>query len=146
LTSAPPEHVELLANLKSQKERLVALRDRCRGDVDSFVMYRYLHRSWKVYQAQGTINEMLALFLAVAPQGVPVDAIYSESIKDALARKWSESTNENWEAEVGPVVSTYWLMRYFVDECVRCTDLHETPAMLPEGWAALLEIYGIRDL
>ncbi len=55
------------------------------------------------------------------------------------------AVNANWQERTRPVLEAFWHCGYFLRQLARYgRELEAAPEMLPDGWAAVLELYGQR--
>jgi hypothetical protein len=60
-------------------------------------------------------------------------------------RTFAPEDNARWPEAAGPIVEAFFHARYFIDMATRYAGRFEIPPrVLPSGWAALLELYGLR--
>lgn len=54
-------------------------------------------------------------------------------------------SNANWDPETRPILEAFWHCAYFLEQLARYgRELSEPSGSLPSGWAAVLELYGVR--
>lgn len=136
---------ELLANAKTRLPEIGALLagfERAEEDA----VYRYYHRSLKVFWQQSAVRRARELLRDLAPEGRSLDGDFERICHEALDHEFEMSrTNTNWEAETRPILEAFWHCKYFLAQLNRyARELDEPVDMLPEGWAAALELYGLR--
>lgn len=136
---------ELLANAKARLaeiEALLAGFERAEEDA----VYRYYHRSLKVFWQQSAVRRARELLRDLAPEGRSLDGDFKRICHEALDHEFEMSrTNTNWGAETRPILEAFWHCKYFLAQLNRyARELDEPVDMLPEGWAAVLELYGLR--
>jgi hypothetical protein len=138
-------HARLLANIKFALPELVELRGHMAEHVDAFVVYRFYHQSFKVFQGQYATEKIVAALRGLAVEGFEMDAWFENIVAAGTGRKFDmKTTNGNWEAETRPIVEAYLHVRWLLDEAIRCAEMDEDPRWLPEGWAALRTVFGMR--
>lgn len=136
---------ELLANAKARLpdiEALLAAFERAEEDA----VYRYYHQSFKVFGQQAMIRRARELLHHLAPDAQSLDDGFERICHDALDHEFKMSrTNTNWGAETRPILEAFWHCKYFLGQLNRyAREIDEPVDMLPEGWAAVLELYGLR--
>ncbi len=139
---------ELLANLQAHLPELVRLLDEMNSHcVYEDLVYRYYHGSFKVYRLQAETQRIVAALREIAPEGTALcaafQAIYAAG---ASGKAWEKEHNRDWSAHTRVFVEAFFHARFFLEMAVKYgRELQGSPRMLPSGWAALLELYGIRD-
>lgn len=140
-----PAVVALFANLKTKLPELKALLDRINSEwfyEDNF--YRFYHQSFKVYYAQGTIEECVMLLEGLQP-GVPLNNWFVQIVKDGTLEKFESSHNNDWLKHTRPILEALAHCKYFLEMAVKYgTELEKPITLLPNGWAAFLYLYGLR--
>jgi len=140
-----PEVQELLANLKASAAALRQLRHQCNdhwGYEDP--VYRFYHQSFKVYQLQDTTARIVAALEGLRP-GHPLHPWFSQIVAAGTGREFTSDDNARWPEATRPVVEAFFHARYFLEMAVRYAGRFEAaPRFLRSGWAALLELYGLR--
>ena len=109
-------------------------------------IYRFYHQSFKTFEIlQTATDKALALLAAIAPDRRPFCEFFSQIIAAGTHRTFSLEDNANWVKRTAPIVEAFFHARYFLEMAVKyAEDLKVHPQQLPFGWAALLELYGIR--
>ncbi len=136
---------ELLANAKARLRDIEALLTGFeRAEEDA--VYRYYHQSFKVFSQQAMIRRARELLRDLAPEGRSLKHGFERICHDALDHEFEMSrTNTNWGAETRPILEAFWHCKYFLGQLNRYVrEIAEPVNMLPEGWAAVLELYGLR--
>jgi hypothetical protein len=135
----------LLAALKSNRERLVALLDEASshwGYEDN--VYRFYHHSFKVYGIQHLTLAITAALRALLPD-VPLNADFERIVADGTDKTFTYEANKTWNATTRPLVEAFFHARFFLQMAVKYgAELDEVPQVLPSGWAALLYLYNLR--
>ena len=140
-----PEVQELLATLKASAAALRQLRRAC-DDHWSYEdpVYRFYHQSFKVYALQETTTRIVEALEGLRP-GHPLHPWFTQIVRAGTGRTFAPDDNARWPEATRPVVEAFFHARYFLDMAVRYANRFESaPRMLPSGWAALLELYGLR--
>lgn len=132
----------------SLRERLPALTellgrvDRHWGGEDG--VYRFYHRSWKVYRLQDLTTEMVAVLQAAAPEQA-LDPWFLQIVREGTGKAWAQEHNARWLEETRPILEAFFHARYFLAMAVKYAgELERAPQMMPSGWAAILCLYGMR--
>ena len=109
-------------------------------------IYRFYHQSFKTFEIlQVATDKALALLAAISPDGRPFCEFFNQIIAAGTQRTFSLEDNANWVQRTAPIVEAFFHARYFLEMAVKyAEDLKVPPQQLPFGWAALLELYGIR--
>lgn len=142
---APEEHTLLLKNIKSELPNLEKILERANdhwGEED--LVYRFYHESNKVERTQGTVKGIYEMLEKISPnQDKKIsDRYYNQIIKEGLGAKWD---NKNWAKSCRPMIEAFFHSKYFLRMAIKYgKQYEEPPLMLHSGWAALLELYGIR--
>ena len=138
---------ELLKNIKNRLPELEELlravnEDHTYGDL----IYRFYHGSFKVYWIQNTTLNMVKILKELAPKGVKeFNWMFEEILKKGTGKKFSEKHNASWMVHTRPMVEAFFHAKYFLEMAIKFgKELEEAPTCLPSGWAAILELYGMR--
>lgn len=148
LQELPALDERLLENAKARigdVERLAAAFERAEEDG----VYRYYHQSFKVFGLQSLVRAALALLSELTPAEEPLYHRFTAICREALAHEWRwnemQAVNANWQERARPVLEAFWHCGYFLRQLARYgRELEAAPEMLPDGWAAVLELYGQR--
>jgi len=146
LEAASARDNRLLANIKESMPTLEALLD----DVDSHWgyedgMYRFYHYSYKVYRLQDETTAIVAALKSIAPTESGMCSLFTRVIADGTSKKWTQEHNADWHTHTRPIVEAYCHAVYFLRMiCKYGKELDSAPTSLASGWAAVLELYGIR--
>ncbi len=106
-------------------------------------IYRFYHQSLEVYDLQAQTREMVRVLEALAP-GRTLHPGFLEIIEEGTGRDFEPGHNADWARITRPIVEAFLHARYFLEMAVRYAHLEEPPSPLPSGYAALLELYGLR--
>jgi hypothetical protein len=140
-----PEVEALLRRIKAEAGALAKLLGECSdhwGYEDP--IYRFYHQSFKVYALQGQTSRIVAALESLRP-GHPLDEGFRRIVADGTGRTFAPEHNRRWLEATRPVVEAFFHARYFLEMTVRYgRRLDAPPRVLPSGWAALLELYGLR--
>lgn len=142
--AAPDTEISLLANLRRERrdlEKLLAACDDHWGYEDP--VYRFYHQSFKVYGLQGSTQEIVRTLQSLAPDR-PLDPWFLEIVGAGTGKEFRPEDNAHWTEVTRPIVEAFLHARYFLEMAVRYADLDSPPRPLPSGYAALLELFGLR--
>ncbi len=137
----------LLANIKRQLPELESLMEEVNshwGYEDP--IYRFYHRSLKVYAIQQTTQRIVKLLKSLAPPATTISADFEEIYKaGASGKRFEIEHNRNWTKHTRVFLEAFFHAKYFLEMAVRYgKTLEEAPVTLPSGWAALLYLYNCR--
>lgn len=137
---------QLLANIKRDLASLTTLADRTKGHwAEEDLVYRFWHRSFKVYGIQDLTLRIVGALEALAPEPCDLDERFRQIIDEGTGKTFEYEHNQRWLAETRPILEAFWHADYMLRMAVRYGhELDEAPDFLPSGWAALLCLYGIR--
>ena len=140
-----PEVRALLERLKAEVGTLGTLMQECSGHWGyEDPIYRFYHQSLKVYALQGQTSRIVAALESLRP-GHPLDEGFRRIVADGTGRTFVPEHNRRWLEATRPIVEAFFHARYFLELAVRYgRRLDAPPRVLPSGWAALLELYGLR--
>jgi hypothetical protein len=140
-----PEPNLLLANIKANLPTLHELQTYCRNTGDDGI-YRFYHGSFKVYwRLQPLTLHLVEMFRKLSPHEIKtLDELFEEIISAGTGQTFDLSHNENWSVHTRPIVEAFMHASWFLDQLVIASDLECPPALLPEGWAAVLHLYNLR--
>ena len=109
-------------------------------------LYRFYHRSFKVYSLQNctlrarevfrtigsaTNNQLCELFEAIVTRGTGI--------------KFELNHNEDWLFHTRYIIEAFFHAKYFLEMMVESArNMDSAPGVLPSGWAAILELYNQR--
>jgi hypothetical protein len=142
-------HEELLSRIKLRLPELEDLLDLVNSNCPyEDGIYRFYHYSYKVYGIQGFTRLILEALRVIAPdENKTFCPLFEEILKNGFGKPFKEHHNRNWAKHTRPLLEAYFHAKYFLEMAVKSgKELDKAPTSLPSGWAALLELYGIRDL
>ena len=119
--------LRLLENLRAEKQSLEHLLSSCNdhwGYEDP--IYRFYHQSFKVFFLQESTKSIVSALRALLPEQ-PINEWFEKIINDGLGRNFTDQTNENWLAEVRPVLEAFFHAKYFLEMAVRYAGEFEEP-------------------
>ncbi len=97
-----------------------------------------------MYGLQDVTTRIAAALRALSSDGM-LHPWFVQIVDEGTGRKFEGSHNERWLHETRPVVEAFLHAKYFREMVCRYgRELEEPPKTLPSGWAAVLELYGIR--
>lgn len=134
----------LLANLRDRAADLDVLLESCSdhwGYEDP--VYRFYHQSFKVYGLQERTREIVRVLAELAPDR-PLHRWFLEVVDAGAGKEFDPRHNADWTRVTRPVLEAFFHARYFLEMAARYAYLREPPNPLPSGYAALLELYGLR--
>ena len=103
--------------------------------------YRYYHASWKVYGAQRTTEQAVALLRKLLPER-ELNLMFEAVLKEGTAKDFDQ--NVDWELHTRPILEAFCHAKFMIEMAVRYADLPKPPQPMPSGWAALLYLYDLR--
>lgn len=137
---------ELLANIKKNMPELEKLLEQISGDWHyPDHVYRQFHHSFKTYYAQDTTVQIIAALNKLAPKGVTLNDDFGQIFKEGTGKKFNISHNKNWFKHTRPIIEAMFYAKALLEMCVKYgKELEKAPECLPNGWAYILEYYGLR--
>lgn len=135
----------LFARLKEAAPEMRKLDEECGGHWGyEDPIYRFYHQSFKVYSLQDMTRRIVAALQSLAPDRTLNDW-FMQIVRDGTGRRFAPEHNRRWLEETRPIVEAFFHARYFLEMAVRYGEKGgSAPRPLPSGWAALLELYGLR--
>ena len=109
-------------------------------------IYRYYHASFKVYSLQNVTLNAVEIFRRIADStDNKLCEWFEQIIADGTGRKFEMEHNTNWSQHTRPIVEAFLHSKYFWEMMIKYGhELDSAPAILPDGWAAILELYSQR--
>ena len=140
---------ELLATIKARLPELRELAEHMdRGGGAEDLVYRFWHHSFKVYWLQEHTLAIVAMLEEMTPEGSPgLDKWFQKIVRDGTGHEFELDLghNEQWLRIPRRIVEAYFHARWFLDVAIRYGEKDDDAAGgLESGWAAILELYGIR--
>ena len=139
------EEVKLLAAIGKELSRLEELLRSVNSEwayEDS--IYRFYHQSFKVFGLQGLTENIVEALRGLAPH-LPLNPWFTEIASEGTGKEFSVEINQRWTEATRPIVEAFFHARYFLEmACKYGNELTEPPQPMPSGWAALMELYGLR--
>ena len=143
------KHNALLVNIKRDMpalEKLLSEVDSHWGSED--LIYRYYHGSFKVYRIQNLTRNIYTALEEISPHKKKKirNERYLKIINEgAKGRAWKPEDNQDWDNVCRPFLEAFFHSKYFLQMAVKYgKEYKKAPRVLHSGWAALLELYGIR--
>jgi hypothetical protein len=138
------DEVELLKNLRRLAPELQALLTQCSdhwGYEDP--VYRFYHQSFKVYGLQSQTEAIVARLTALLP-GRPLNQWFLAIVREGTGHTFEMSHNQRWPEVGRPILEAFFHARFFLEMAVRYSALASPPRPLPSGYAALVNLFGLR--
>ena len=138
------EEVTLLKNLRLRQGELKALLEESTnhwGFEDP--VYRFYHRSFKVYGLQEQTKAIVGTLAGLAPDR-SLNPWFVEIVEAGTGKKFQPPDNANWTSVTRPILEAFFHALFFLEMAVRYAYLDRPPDRLPSGYAALLYLYGLR--
>lgn len=129
---------QLLANIKRDLSALTALAEEVQGHwAEEDMVYRFSHRSFKVYGIHDLTLRIVGALEAVRPDDCDPDEHFRPIIAEGTGNAFEYEQNQRWQAETRPMVEEFWHADYMLRMAVKYgRELDEAPDLLPSGWAA----------
>jgi len=109
------------------------------------LVYRFYHHSYKAYHARGITRDIVSALERLAPEGTEICSEFRKIVDDGTRENFSTAYNKDWDRHVRPVINALFHATYFLDMAVKYGGRYKKePKLLPSGYAALLELYGLR--
>jgi hypothetical protein len=156
----------LLENIKKHLSELEELLTEMSGDKRyAWAVYRFYHSSWKAYEipfytrrivdALRDLADGLKPYRVLSPDSAgereicaqPFSKYFVEVLNDGIKDyKSIPEDNENFASHTRPLVEAFLHSFFFLQMAVKYGRAFDAPPIhgLPEGWAALLELFRIR--
>jgi hypothetical protein len=145
LAEIQAEEAKLLANMRNDLPRLGELLETVNGHWGcEDRVYRFYHSSFKVFDLQVLTTRIVEALQSLAPH-LPLHPYFCEIVAEGTRKQFTYEMNKRWTKETRPIVEAFFHARYFLEMvCKYGNELKESPTSLPSGWAAVLELYGLR--
>jgi len=139
------EETKLLAAIKQRLPELVELRKTFNSHWDyEDPVYRFYHVSFKVFHLQDSTKQIVDVLQSLAPH-LPLNPLFTQIVADGTGKEFTPEMNQQWAAVTRPIVEAFFHARYFLEMVCRYgAELAEPPQPMPSGWAAVMELYGLR--
>jgi hypothetical protein len=139
------EEASLLARLNECLPELESILASCNdhwGYEDG--VYRFYHQSFKVFRLQELTLRCVNALQGLAPH-LPLNPWFETIVAEGTGREFRTEGNQNWLGSTRPILEAFFHARYFLEMAVKYGRTYTSPPeILPSGWAAVLELYGIR--
>ncbi|GAK61397.1 hypothetical protein U27_01297 [Candidatus Vecturithrix granuli] len=144
-TDDRPEVQQLFNRLKVHVPELTRLLEQCCGHWGyEDPIYRFYHQSFKVYALQTQTMQIVAALQALRPE-FPLNAWFMQIVTEGTGKTFVNEDNQRWPTVTRPIIEAFFHARYFLEMAVKYgTHLRCSPAQMPSGWAAFLELYNLR--
>lgn len=136
---------KLLDSIKRSLDALEKLLEDAHGEWQyDDPVYRFYHHSFKVYSVQQSTERIVAALQALRPEE-PLNDEFLQLVREGTGKKFSPRVNREWASSTRPLLEAFFHSRFFLEMVVKHgRELHEAPAVLPSGWAAVLYLYRLR--
>ena len=139
------EEASLLARLHTCLPELESILESCNdhwGYEDG--VYRFYHQSFKVFGLQKSTLRCVDALRGLAPH-LPLNPWFETIVAEGTGREFRTEGNRNWLGSTRPILEAFFHARYFLEMAVKYGRTNAyPPGVLHSGWAAVLELYGIR--
>ena len=160
--SAESDYIKRAKNRQLKGEILLANIKRNMSDIDTLLekysshwgyedpIYRFYHYSFKVHRLQHDTQQIYDLLLKLSPhpdgEGIPLCDLFTTIMKDGAAGvEFDIEHNQDWAKHCRPFVEAFFHAKFFLEMVAKYgKEYEETVELLDSGWAAVLELYGIR--
>ena len=136
LTDDRPKSIELLRRIKEALPELEALLTEANKEhrADN-ALYRFYHRSFKVYWIQGMTGQMVEKLRNLASQGPALNPWFEDIVAEGTGKEWKRADNVHWVEVTRPIIEAFLHVR----EVLRLTidagkQFNAPPRPLPYGW------------
>lgn len=109
-------------------------------------VYRFYHSSLKVYSLQDTTLRAVEIFRSIAEAtDNKLCEWFEQIVAEGTGKKFEMKHNASWPQHTRPIVEAFLHAKYFWEMMIKYgNELELAPAMLPDGWAAIFELYNQR--
>jgi hypothetical protein len=137
---------KLLDNIKSKLPELEVLLKEVSGDwVESDLIYRYYHRSFKVFHLQGYTLKMIEMFKNIAPDDYKLNDDFMEIAKEGTGKEFKMEDNREWGKSTRPIVESFLHAKTFLENIIKSGKaMDRAPQLLPSSWALTLYLFNLR--
>jgi hypothetical protein len=105
-------------------------------------VYRFYHGSNKVFFLQDPVKEAFTLIKEIGGESDPPNFEYARIVEAGTAHQFSETTNENWEAETKPILDASSHTKYSINMMVKyAKELETVESPLEPGVVAVLYLW-----
>lgn len=107
------------------------------------LVYRFYHKSKKVFQAHEKILDGYRLLKRLDPKKEKkFDEYYEQIIQEAISQNFE--SNSDWTIKTRPIIEAFLHTRYFLEQARQYgleLEIGKIPVCRPFGWAALQTLY-----
>lgn len=137
----------LFTNIKHNLEQLTKLLDKINaywGYED--LIYRFYHRSYKVYSVQKLNEEIIQNFRSLLPERKKLATFFEQLIAKSPKIRFELHHNQDWINITRPMLELFFHAKYFLEMMVKYwNELEHLPTdVLKSGYASILSLYRIR--
>ena len=138
-------HIKLLKRIKSHVPEMKERREKIDNWDSEDLIYRFYHRSFKVYYLQGHTLNIMKIINDIAGDEFDIDPMFKHIVENGVGIEFDMEHNKDWQGWTRPIVEAYFHARYFLDMMIKYgEELEGDVRMLPSGWAAILSIFCLR--
>jgi hypothetical protein len=92
---------------------------------------------------QGHTRSIVQRLQPLAPDR-PLNPWFVQIVETGTGKVFKTEDNARWQEVARPILEAFFHARFFLEMTVRYSDLQEPPQVLPNGYAALLYLFGLR--
>ena len=111
---------ELLANIKRD---LPELKELLKKVTDHWayedLVYRFYHRSYKVYYVQDETIRILYALGKIAPKGTQWDTYFLQIVREGTGEVFSKDHNRDWLKHTRSLLEAFFHAKYFLEMAVK---------------------------
>ena len=136
--------IRLLRNLQIYRADIEDLRAKASdhwGYEDP--VYRFYHQSFKVYGLQGQTKKIVEQLRKLSPS-TELNPWFLDIVEAGTGKTFRLEDNKQWTAITRPILEAFFHARFFLEMASRYGSIQKPPQLLPGGYAALLDLYGLR--
>lgn len=136
---------ELLASTRGALPDLEVLLDRILEDWNHWDgIYRFYHRSFKVYQLQELTLQIRDALQVLMPD-LTMNRFFLQILEAGTGREFQDSDNDSWVESTLPVVTAYLNAKVWLETAVRCGRAYDhVDQLMPSDLALLLNLFILR--
>ena len=106
-------------------------------------VYRFYHQSFKVYGLQAQTKKMVEQLRKLSPS-TELNPWFLDIVEAGTGKTFRLEDNTQWTAITRPILEAFFHARFFLEMASRYGSIQKPPQSLPSGYAALLDLYGLR--
>ncbi len=135
----------LLVAIKHHLPKLDELKEALHREYENGI-YRFYHQSLKVYQLQYSTLEALALIQQIATDtDNELNSEFMLILMQGTGIEFDIAHNQAWSSHTRTIVEAFLHAHYFINMLTNFGhQLDIAPQWLPNGWAAILELFNQR--